>query len=64
MFTWAVCVPIAFLLAYATDMPIVPMFLLVQSLELVKSVIGFVLMKKGVWVRNIIADNPAGEAVC
>lgn len=64
VFTWAVCVPIAFLLAYATDMPIVPMYLLVQSLELVKSVIGFVLMKKGVWVRNIIAENHAAEAAC
>lgn len=64
VFTWGVCVPIAFLLAYATQMPIVPMYLLVQSLELVKSVIGFVLMKKGVWVRNIIAENGAREAAC
>ena len=64
VFTWGVCVPIAFLLAYATQMPIVPMYLLVQSLELVKSVIGFVLMKKGVWVHNIIAENGAREAAC
>ena len=30
----------------------------------VKSVIGFVLMKKGVWVHNIIAENGAREAAC
>ena len=64
VFTWAICVPIACLLAYATAMPIVPMYLAVQSLELVKSGIGFTLVKKGVWVRNIIDDKRAGEAAC
>lgn len=53
-FTWGICVPIAFVLAYMTDMPIVPMYLAVQSLELIKVAIGVVLMKKGIWVRNII----------
>lgn len=53
-FTWSVCVPVAYVLANLTDLPVVPMYLAVQSLELLKVIIGVVLMRKGVWVRNII----------
>lgn len=60
-FTWCVCVPLAYLLAYMTAMPIVPMYLAVQALELIKVIIGLVLVHKGVWVRNIIAAAPASE---
>ena len=58
-FTWGVCVPVAYLLANATAMPIVPMYLAVQMLELLKVIIGFVLVKKGVWIHNIIQNAPA-----
>lgn len=55
-FTWGVTVPIAYVLANFTAMPIVPLYLLIQSLEFVKCVIGFILIKKGVWVRNIVKN--------
>ena len=35
---------------------------LVQALELVKCVVGFIMVKKGVWIRNIVADKE--EAAC
>ena len=54
-FTWLVCVPVAYVLAYLTGMPVVPMYLAVQSLEIIKVVIGIILVRKGVWIRNIIA---------
>lgn len=63
-FTWGICVPFAYVLANMTGLPIVPLYLAVQSLELIKVVIGVILMKKGVWVRNIITDDAAQEAVC
>ena len=53
-FTWAVCVPVAYVLANLTQLPVVPMYLAVQSLELLKVIIGVILVHKGVWVRNII----------
>ena len=53
-FTWGVCVPVAYILANLTQLPVVPMYLAVQSLELLKVVIGVILVHKGVWVRNII----------
>ncbi len=53
-FTWVVAVPFAYILANFTDLPILPLYILVQSLEFVKCVVGFVLIKKGIWVRNLI----------
>lgn len=55
-FTWGICVPFAYILANLTDMPIVPLYLAVQGLEVIKVIIGTYLVHKGVWARNIISD--------
>ena len=57
-YTWAVNVPIAFVLCRYTGLPIVAVYLLVNGADLIKCIIGFVLVKKGVWVNNIV--NSAG----
>ena len=54
LFTWGVVVPLAFILAQFTALPIIPLYLLVQSLEFGKCIIGFIMIKKGLWIRNII----------
>jgi hypothetical protein len=38
-------------------LPIAVVFLLVQSLELVKAIIGFFMVKSGVWLQNIVEEN-------
>lgn len=53
-FTCGVTVPIAYVLAHYTAMPIVLIFLVANGLDLIKCVIGFILLKKGIWVRNIV----------
>lgn len=53
-FTWGIVVPFAYVLANFTSLPIVPLFFAVQSLEIIKGIVGFILVKKGIWVRNII----------
>lgn len=63
-YTWGICVPVAYVLAYLTSMPIVPLYLVVQALEIVKIVIGVTMVEKGVWIRNIISDTASGEAAC
>ncbi len=55
-FTWGLAFPLAFVLAHFTSLPIVPMFLAVQLLDVVKCIIGFVLVKKGVWINNIVEN--------
>lgn len=61
VFTWCVNVPAAWLLAYKTGLGIVPLYFGVQALEMVKVVVGFVLVKKGVWIHNIVAPVAAEE---
>lgn len=54
VFTWAVSVPAAWLLANDTSMHVVLLYLCVQSLDFIKCVIGFILVKRGVWINNMV----------
>ena len=58
---WAVSVPVAFILSRYTDMYIVWMVVCVQASELVKCVLGLWLVRKGIWVRNIVSGPEAGS---
>ena len=54
-FTWFASVPIAYLLAHFTGLGVLWIYLIVSLAEFGKCVIGFILVKKGIWVRNIVA---------
>lgn len=56
MFVWVCSIPVAFCLSRFTAMPIVPIYLTVQLLEFIKCCIGFVLVKKGVWIQNLVTQ--------
>ena len=47
----------AFCLSRFTALPIVPIYFIVNMLDIIKCVIGFILMKKGIWVRNIVKSG-------
>ena len=55
-FIWVLCVPLAFVLSRFTNMPIVMMYICVQALELVKCVLGFILLRGRKWVKNLVRD--------
>lgn len=55
VFVWCVSVPVAFCLSRFTVMPVIAIFAMVQIADLIKCAIGFVLVKKGVWLQNIVA---------
>lgn len=54
VFIWVVSVPIAYILSRYTSMPAVYILAMVQLGELIKCIIGFILVKKGVWLQNIV----------
>ncbi len=56
VFLWCVSIPVAYVLSRHTTMSIAILFLSCQMLDLIKCAIGFVLVKKGVWLNNIVAD--------
>lgn len=57
VYVWIITIPAAFVLARFTDMPIVPLYLCVQLMDIIKAVVGFILVKKGIWVHNIVAGS-------
>lgn len=57
VYTWVLVIPAATFLAKYTTLSIEVVFLLVQSMEFVKAVIGFFMVKSGVWLQNIVEEN-------
>lgn len=56
VFVWCVSVPVAYCLSRFTGIPVIAIFALVQIADWVKCAIGFILVKKGVWLQNIVAQ--------
>lgn len=55
VFIWCVSVVIAFTLSRYTGLPVIAVYAMVQLGDIIKCVIGFILVKKGVWLQNIVA---------
>lgn len=53
VFTWALQIPLTFILAYFTSMDIHPLFAIVTFSEVIKCVVGFFVVRSGVWIKNI-----------
>ena len=51
---WGVRIPCAYVLSRYTAVPIVPLYFTCQMIEIIKCVIGYVLVKKGIWLQNIV----------
>ena len=54
VFVWLCLVPLAFILSRFTDMPIVPLFLVCQGTDVIKCLIGSIMLKKGIWIHRIV----------
>ena len=54
VFMWCVPVPVAFALFYIFHLDIRAAFPIVQSLDLLKCVVGYIMIKKRLWVRTIV----------
>lgn len=54
VFTWCVNYSCAWVLCTQTVWPIVIVYACVQSIEIFKDGLGIALVKKGVWVQNIV----------
>lgn len=55
VFIWCVSVTIAFTLSRFTTLHVLAVYTLVQLGDIIKCIIGFILVKKGVWMQNIVA---------
>lgn len=57
VFMWVVSVPTALLLVTYTGLDILTVYFICQSVDIIKVAMGIVFLKKGVWLRNIVAEE-------
>lgn len=53
-FVWLVSVPIAFVLSRYTALPIIPLYASVLSADIIKCILGYTFMHKGVWLNSVV----------
>ena len=53
-FVWAVTVPVALILSRLTDLPIIPLFIICNVVELGKCIIGFFMLRSGRWAKKLV----------
>ncbi len=50
---WLVSIPLAFCLSRFTDIPILPLYAICNSLDLLKCFIGYFILRRGSWIQNL-----------
>ena len=55
-FVWTVCIPVAYMLSRYSPLTPVVLYFTCQSMDWIKCVIGFVLVKKRVWVKRLVVN--------
>lgn len=52
-FVWGFCVPLAWVLTRFVGISIIPLFAICQATDLIKCVIGGIMIKQGKWIQNL-----------
>ena len=52
-FVWGFCVPLAYLLTRFTGIGIIPLFAICQATDLIKCVLGHIMIRQGKWIQNL-----------
>ena len=53
---WVISIPFAFILMNYTSIGVIKVYLFCQLISIIKCIIGFILVKKGVWINNIVLE--------
>lgn len=56
VFSWVFTVPLAFVLCRLTGLPILAVYTIVNAADIIKVVIGYIMIRKGIWISSIV-DN-------
>lgn len=57
VYTWILVIPFAFFLSRYTTLSIALVFFLVQFTEIIKVILGFFMVRSGVWLQNIVDES-------
>lgn len=53
VFVWTVNIPLAYILANYTSVNVVLVYAICQGVEIIKCIIGFIMLKTGIWLNNL-----------
>lgn len=56
-FGWFISIPTAYFLVFFTTLPIVFIYFYVQLLEILKCIVGYILVQKGIWINDITVNT-------
>jgi Na+-driven multidrug efflux pump len=59
VYVCVVSLPLAYILTRRTDLYILIIYFICQFSDIIKCIIGYILVKKGVWLQNIVEHNAA-----
>lgn len=54
VYVWVVNIPLAYMLSRYTGIDIILLYFICQAIDIIKCIVGFVLLKKGVWLNVIV----------
>lgn len=57
VFVWVVSIPCAYILSRYTNLPITPLYFYCLLPDLLKCLIGFIMVKKGIWISNLVENE-------
>lgn len=57
LYTWIFMIPLAFCLTRFTSVPIRPLFAIVSFSDIVKCIIGFIFIRSGTWLQNLVEND-------
>ena len=58
VYTWLVTVLLAFILTRYTNLSIVRIYFCVQFIDILKVIVGLMMLRSDFWARNVVSDEP------
>ena len=55
-FSWCVAIPFVYCIVHFTGLPVLAVYTLYYSLDFIKAAVGYILLKKGIWLQNIVVE--------
>ena len=56
-FIWVAYVPVALCLVHFTDMPVIPVYLIVNGIEVLKCLVGYFMLRSKKWIVNLVGTK-------
>ncbi len=63
VYTWVVFVPIAYILTHFTTLDILVLYPVCYLADIIKCIIGIVVVKAGHWAQNMVSDTSSNEKI-